>query len=42
VITAAARKKALSEPQKFSKAGWQVAVTYMGLPWKRVSCNGWC
>jgi len=42
VITAAAREKARAQPGKFSEAGWQVAVTYMGLPWKRVSCDGWC
>jgi hypothetical protein len=42
VITAAAREKARAQPGKFSEAGWQAAVTYMGLPWKRVSCDGWC
>ena len=42
VITAAAREKARAQPGKFSEAGWQVAVTYMGRPWKRVSCDGWC
>lgn len=42
VITAAARRRALSHPFEFSMAGWQVAVAYEGLPWKRVSCEGWC
>ena len=42
VISAAARRKAVAQPTQFSDAGWQVAVSYMGLPWKRVSCDGWC
>lgn len=42
VITAAARRRALSDPFEFSTAGWQVAVAYEGLPWKRVRCYGWC
>lgn len=42
VITAADRRRALRHPLAFSRAGWQVAVTYDGLPWKRVACDGWC
>jgi hypothetical protein len=42
VISAAARRKGLAHPLEFSDAGWQVAVTYDGLPWKRVDCDGWC
>jgi hypothetical protein len=42
MISAAARRAALAHPTKFNDAGWQVAVSYMGLPWKRVSCDGWC
>jgi hypothetical protein len=42
VISAQDRRRALANPMKFSTAGWQVAVSYMGLPWKRVSCDRWC
>ena len=42
VITGGARRRALAHPREFSTAGWQVAVSYDGLPWKRVSCEGWC
>jgi hypothetical protein len=42
VISAAARRRALANPQKFSTAGWQVAVSYAGLPWKRMPCGAWC
>lgn len=42
VIAPAARRRALSHPFEFSTAGWQVAVAYEGLPWKRVNCEGWC
>jgi hypothetical protein len=42
VIGAAARRRALSHPFEFSTAGWQAAVAYGGLPWKRVRCYGWC
>jgi hypothetical protein len=42
VITRAARRRALAHPLEWSPAGWQVAVSYEGLPWKRVSCDGWC
>jgi hypothetical protein len=41
-ISAADRRRAHAHPMKFSTAGWQVAVSYMGLPWKRVSCDAWC
>lgn len=41
-ITAAERRHQLANPLKFSDAGWEVAVTYGGLPWKRVACNDWC
>jgi hypothetical protein len=36
------RKAALAAPHVFSTAGWQVAVTYDGLPWRSVPCQGWC
>jgi hypothetical protein len=42
VSAAAARRRALSHPFEFSTAGWQVAVAYEGLSWKRVRCYGWC
>jgi hypothetical protein len=42
VITAADKRRALARPLQFSPAGWQVAVSYDGLPWKRVDCAGWC
>jgi hypothetical protein len=42
VITDAARRRALAHPLEWSPAGWQVAVSYEGLPWKRVTCEGWC
>ena len=42
VIPAADKRRALARPLEFSPAGWQVAVSYDGLPWKRVDCAGWC
>lgn len=33
---------ALVDPYEFSLAGWQVAVTYGGLPFHRVPCGQWC
>jgi hypothetical protein len=42
VISAAARRKALAFPLKFSTAGWQVAVAFPGHAWKRVPCAQWC
>jgi hypothetical protein len=42
VISAAARRKALDFPLKFSTAGWQVAVAFPGHAWKRVPCAQWC
>ena len=42
VISAAARRKALSYPLQFSTAGWQVAVAFPGHAWKRVPCAQWC
>jgi hypothetical protein len=42
VITAPDRRRALAHPLQFSTAGWQVAVSYDGRPWKRVNCSGWC
>jgi hypothetical protein len=42
VISAAARRKALSHPLQFSTAGWQVAVAFPGHAWKRVPCAQWC
>ena len=42
VISAAARRKALAFPLRFSTAGWQVAVAFPGHAWKRVPCAQWC
>ena len=42
VIKEADKRRALARPLQFSPAGWQVAVSYDGLPWKRVDCAGWC
>lgn len=42
LISATDRKAALAAPYDFSTAGWQVAVTYEGLPWQSVPCQGWC
>ncbi len=42
VIRPADRRQALANPLEFTPAGWQVAVSYDGLPWKRVDCAGWC
>jgi hypothetical protein len=42
VIRKADRRQALANPLEFATAGWQVSVTYEGLPWKRVPCDGWC
>ena len=42
VISAAARRKALAQPLRFSTAGWQVAVAFPGHVWKRVPCAQWC
>jgi hypothetical protein len=42
VIKPADRRRALARPLEFGPAGWQVAVSYDGLPWKRVDCAGWC
>ena len=42
VIPAKERQRALARPLGFSLAGWQVAVSYEGLSWKRVDCAGWC
>lgn len=42
LISAGDRRAALAAPDDFSTAGWQVAVTYGGLPWHAVPCEGWC
>lgn len=42
LISAKDRKAALASPYDFSTAGWQVGVTYGGLPWHSVPCQGWC
>jgi hypothetical protein len=39
VITAAAKRQALARPLGFSPAGWQVAVSFPGHVWNRVSCQ---
>lgn len=41
-IHSSALAQALDHPLAFSVAGWQVAVSYGGQPWKRVDCDGWC
>jgi hypothetical protein len=42
VISARARQHALARPTDPGIAGWQVAVSYPGLRWKRVACDSWC
>jgi len=42
VITPKDKRKALEHPYQFSTATWQVSVSYEGLVWKRVDCEGWC
>jgi len=42
IITAAERRRALANPDRFSSATWKVSVAYGGLPWKRVNCDTWC
>jgi hypothetical protein len=42
VISPKDHHRALENPLEFSEAGWQVAVSYPGLPWKRAPCAGWC
>ena len=42
IISPKDRHRALENPLEFSKAGWQVAVSYPGVPWKHVPCAGWC
>jgi hypothetical protein len=36
------RRAALARPLEFATAGWQVAVTYGGLPFRTAPCSGWC
>jgi hypothetical protein len=42
IISNATRRAALARTLDFTTAGWQVAVSYDGLPWKGVPCAGWC
>jgi hypothetical protein len=42
LIDASAKQAALADPLEFSVAGWQVAVSYEGLPFQRVPCGQWC
>jgi hypothetical protein len=35
-------REALRYPERFSTAGWMVAVSYPGTKWKKVPCQGWC
>jgi hypothetical protein len=42
VITTAQRRRALARPLVFSTAAWEIAVSYGGQPWRRVSCGQWC
>lgn len=41
-ITDRQRREALRYPDRFSTAGWMVAVSYPGSKWKKVPCQGWC
>ena len=42
LLTAAEKQAALAKPLDFSTAGWMVAVSYLGHPWRRVACGPWC
>ena len=42
LLTTAEKQAALAKPLDFSPAGWMVAVSYPGHPWKRVACGAWC
>ena len=42
LLTSAEKQAALAKPLNFSTAGWMVAVSYLGRPWKRVACGTWC
>jgi hypothetical protein len=42
LLTPALIDEALSDPLGFHAAGWMVAVSYRGHPWRRVACDGWC
>ena len=42
VIEDADRRQALAHPLDVNTAGWQAAVAWGGLPWKRVDCDNWC
>ena len=42
LLTAAEKRAALAKPLDFSTAGWMVAVSYFGHPWRRVACGSWC
>ena len=42
LLTSAEKQAALAKPLDFSTAGWMVAVSYLGHPWKRVACGTWC
>jgi hypothetical protein len=42
VMTDKQRREALRHPERFSTAGWMVAVSYPGSKWKKVPCQGWC
>jgi hypothetical protein len=42
MLTAAEKRAALAKPLNFSTAGWMVAVSNGGHPWKRGACGTWC
>lgn len=42
LLTRPLKQKALADPLAFSTAGWMVAVSYFGHPWRRVACRQWC
>jgi hypothetical protein len=42
IITDKQRREALRHPFEFSTAGWMVAVSYPGIKWNQVACQGWC
>ena len=42
LLTPRLKQEALADPLNFHAAGWMVAVSYAGHPWRRVACRKWC
>jgi hypothetical protein len=42
VISKAARRKSLDNPEEFTEAVWMVSVAFTGTTWERVDCEAWC